>query len=188
MTETRDWASMQEMGIRLLMEKTGEDLATWNGRVAECAFPDPESLEAWLTRQGINGYAQSLLVWEHFGYPDFLLASAHELIEGQYRDRPQLKPVYEALVEAACALGDVVVQARKTYVSLMTPRRTFARIQPKSKGRLVIGLRLEGQAPGGRFEPCRLQDTMPVQVSVSTVDEIDAELRSWLQRAHDENR
>jgi hypothetical protein len=38
----------------------------------------------------MTGYAQSLLVMECFGYPAFFLASADELIEGQYADRPQL--------------------------------------------------------------------------------------------------
>lgn len=52
---------------------------------------DEAGLRAWLTKEGITGYAFTLLVMEQFGYPDFLLASADDLIEDQYADRPQLR-------------------------------------------------------------------------------------------------
>src|SRR5207247_10963839 len=37
-----------------------------------------------LTKQGVIGYAQTLLVMERFGYPDFMTATADELMDGQY--------------------------------------------------------------------------------------------------------
>jgi hypothetical protein len=51
------------------------------------------------------------------------LREAEELIAGQYVDRPQLRPVLDAVLAALPALGPVTVQARKTFVSLSTPRR-----------------------------------------------------------------
>jgi hypothetical protein len=106
-----------------------------------------------------------MLVMERFGYPDFLLASAAELIDGPYRDRPNLRPVFDAVIAAAVALGEVTIQARKTYVSLVSPRRTFARVQPTTKDRLDLGLRLQGQKPGGRLLPSRIHETMQVQIT-----------------------
>ena len=41
------------------------------------------SLRRWLETQGVQGYAQSKLVMERFGYPQFLTASSDELVEGQ---------------------------------------------------------------------------------------------------------
>ena len=41
---------------------------------------------------------------ERFGYPDFFLSSADELIDGQYADRPQLRPIFDALIEAAAIM------------------------------------------------------------------------------------
>jgi hypothetical protein len=79
------------------------------------------------------GYAQSLLVMERFGYPDFMLASADELVQGQYADRPQLRPILDAILSAASGLGSVTIQACKTNIALLTPRRTFARTQPTTK-------------------------------------------------------
>jgi hypothetical protein len=188
MPETRDWQGMRQMYVRLLEEQTGENLATWNDRILQEGLNDEKNLRAWLEQRGVQGYAQALLVMERFGYPDFFLASADDLIHGQYADRPQLRPIFDAIVDAAAGLGDVIIQARKTYVSLVTPRRTFARVQPTTKTRIDLGLRLEGQKPGGRLQPSKIHETMPLQISLTARDEVDAEVLEWLQQAYDQNR
>jgi len=187
MTEIRDWSGMQQMSARLLKERTGQDVETWNQRIKAQGFKDERQLRTWLTKEGVTGYAASLLVMERFGYPDFLLATADELIDGQYADRPQLRPIFEAIIDAAAGLGQVTVQARKTYVSLLSPRRTFARLQPTTKARLDLGLRLERQMPGGRLQKSKIHETMPLQISLTTVDEVDDEVLEWLQKAYDES-
>jgi hypothetical protein len=178
---------MQEMSARLLQERTGEDVATWNRRIAHEQLKDEKSLRAWLTKQGVTGYAQGLLVMERFGYPDFLLASADDLIDGQYADRPQLRPIFEALIDAAAGLGDVTIQTRKTYVSLVTPRRTFARIQSTTKNRVDLALRLAGYKSSGRLQPSKIHETTPLQISLASVDDIDTDVLNWLQKAYDQN-
>ena len=187
MAQARDWKGMKEMSARLFNERTGEDVNTWNQRIRSEGFTNEQQVRTWLTEQGVTGYAQSLLVMERFGYPDFLLASADELIEGQYADRPQLRPIFDALIDATAGLGEVVVQTRKTYVSLVTLRRTFTRIQPTTRKRVDLGLRLEGQQPGGRLQPSKIHETMPLQISLSTLDQVDTEVLSWLQQAYDQN-
>jgi Domain of unknown function (DUF5655) len=187
MAQTRDWQGMKAMSARLLQERTGADVDTWNQRIAQEQFIDEQHLRAWLTAHGVTGYAQSLLVMERFGYPDFLLASADELIQGQYADRPQLRPIFDAIVDAAAGLGAVIIQTRKTYVSLVSPRRTFARVQPTTKHRVDLGLRLAGQQPGGRLQPSKIHETMPLQISLTTRDEVDSAVLDWLQQAYDQN-
>ena len=184
----RDWQGMKDMSARLLVERTGEGLDTWNRRIQKEGLDDEKSLRAWLAQQGVTGYAQSLLVMERFGYPDFMLASAGDLIEGQFADRPQLKPIFEAIIGAAAGLGEVTIQARKTYVSLVSPRRTFARLQPTTKERLDLGLRLEGQKPGGRLQPSRIHETTPLQISFTSLADVDSEALAWLQEAYEQNK
>lgn len=188
MPQTRDWQGMMSMSARLLEERTGENVETWNQRIRQGNFPDELGLRAWLSEQGVTGYAQSLLVMERFGYPDFFLASADELIDGQYADRPNLRPICDAILAAAAGLGEVVIQARKGYVSLMTPRRTFARIQPTTRQRVDLGLRLDGQAPGGRLQPSKIQETMKLQIGLNSPEEVDGEVLAWLEKAYNQNR
>src|SRR5262249_52368497 len=148
---------------------------------------EEKSLRAWLIEQGVTGYAQSLLVKERFGYPDFLLASGEDLIDGQYADRTQLRPLLDAIMAAAAGLGDVIIQARKGYVSLVTPRRTFARVQPTTKNRVDLALRLKAQKPSGRLQQSKLHQNMPLQISLTTSKDVDSEVRDWLQRAYKQN-
>jgi hypothetical protein len=187
MAQTLDWKGMWDKAARLLKERTGEDVDTWNRRIQELSPQDDKSLRAWLAEQGVTGYAQTLLVMERFGYPEFFQASADELVDGQYADRPQLRPIYDAVVAAASGLGEVVVQTRKTYVSLVTPRRTFARVQATTRNRVDLALRLEGQSPGDRLQPSKVHESMPLQISLRTPDEVDAEVLDWLQKAYDQN-
>src|SRR5690349_7657680 len=188
MAQIRDWQSMKDMSARLLRERTGLDVTTWNQRIQAQSLKDEKTLRAWLDQQGVTGYAQNLLVMERFGYPDFMQASAEQLIEGQYADRPQLRPIFEAILGAAAGLEEVSIQARKTYVSLLTPRRTFGRVQPTTKRHVDLALRLEGQKPGGRLHPSRINPSTPLQISLTTPDEVDAEVLDWLQKAYEQNR
>ena len=187
MPETRDWQTMKDMSARLLKERTGEDMAVWRDRISQQSLTDEKSLRRWLARQGVTGYAQSLLVMEKFGYPDYMQASADDLVEGQYADRQALRPIYDAIVTAAAGLGEVAIQTRKTYVSLVTARRTFARIQASTRNRVDLGLRLQGEKPGGRLRPCKIHDTMPVQISFASPEEVDAEALGWLEKAYAQN-
>ncbi len=47
------------------------------------------------------------------------VSDTDELVDGQYADRPQLRPVLDAVLAAASALGPVTVQARKTCVNVL---------------------------------------------------------------------
>jgi hypothetical protein len=174
----------------MLVQRTGEDVAVWNARVAALKPADATQLRAWLTDQGVTGYPQMLLVMERFGYPDYLRASADELRDGQYADRPQLRPIHDALLALLPGLGRVEVQNRKTYVALITPRRTFASIEPRTKSRVDLGLRLSKDQP----EDCRLvlatsmgQSGVTHRIGIPSVDDVDDEVRGWLQRAYDFN-
>jgi hypothetical protein len=124
---------------------------------------------------------------EQFGYPDFLTAEADELIASQYADRPQLRSVLDAVLAALPAVGPATVQARKTFVSLVTPRRTFAVVQAATKSRVDLGLRLDQENPGGRLLPARDLGAATVRIPLTRPEDVDAEVLGWLRRAYREN-
>lgn len=179
--QEHDWAGMIHQSARLLQERTGLGLEAWNERVRDSGMTDEAALESWLTGHGITGYPRTILVMERFGYPDFMLASADDLIEAQYRDRPHLRPILDAVIEAATSVGDVTVQARKGYVCLVTPRRTFSMVRASTKQRVDLGLRLPGVQPVGRLLTgkglphgnVRVALTRPEDVDEGVVDLID---------------
>jgi hypothetical protein len=183
----KSWAQMRDWAAHLLLSRTGQDVATWNHRAAEAGLADEQALRAWLGGQGVTGYAQALLVWERFGYPDFLTTEADELIAGQYADRPQLRPVLDAVLAALPALGPATVQARKTCVSLVTPRRVFAVVQATTKSRVDLGLRLEHEGAGGRLLAARDLGAATVRIPLTRPEDLDGEVLGWLRRAYAEN-
>jgi hypothetical protein len=116
-----------------------------------------------------------------------MTAGADELIEAQYADRPHLRPVLDAVLAALPALGQVTVQARKTLVSLVGPRRTFAVVQATTKKRVDLGLRLDNEQPGGRLLAARDIGAANLRIPLAGPGDIDDEVLGWLQRAYDEN-
>ena len=116
-------------------------------------------------------------------------ADADELINGQYADRPGLRPVLDAVLAAAPALGPVTVQARKTIVSLVSPRRTFAAVQPTTKSRVDLGLRLDDMEPAGRLLAAKNLNSgsMNLRIALTGPGDLDEEAIGWLRRAYDES-
>ena len=171
-----------------LRTTTGDDVATWSERVRATGLDSEAEVRAWLAERGITGYSQMLLVMERFGYPDFLTASADDLIEGQYADRPALRPVFDAVVSAALGLGEMHVQARKGYVPLVGPRRTLAVLQASTRTRVDLGLRLDRE-PGGRLLPARSVGNRDcaVRLALTSVAEVDDEVLALLAEAYRTN-
>jgi hypothetical protein len=183
----KSWEEMRDWAARLLLSRTGADVQAWNRRIAAADLADERALRSWLAEHGVSGYAQALLVWERFGYPDFMTTGADELIDAQYADRPQLRPVLGAVLAALPALGQVTVQARKTLVSLVGPRRTFAVVQATTKNRVDLGLRLDNEKPGGRLLAARDIGAANLRIPLTRPGDIDEEVLGWLRRAYDEN-
>lgn len=189
MVAAQTWAEMRAQMERLLLERSGADVGEWKKRIAARKPGSEEALRTWLIAQDVTGYAQGLLVMETFGYPDFLTASADELIDGQYADRPGLRPILDALLALAATLEHVAVQARKTYITLITPRRQFALIRATTRTRVDLGLRLAEAARGGRLLAARGlgNDVITVRIPLTSVDDIDDEVGRLLEQARSEN-
>ena len=189
MAKTMDWREMREWEIGLLEKATGHGLEHWNARVLDSGIQSEDTLRAWLTEQGVTGYPRMLLVMERFGYPDFLLATSDELVDGQYADRPQLRPICDRLLEVAVGLGEVTIQTRKTYIALVGPRRTFAQIVATTKSRVDLGLRLDGEKPAGRLLDAKNlgNRSCSVRIALTLLEEIDDDVVTQLQRAYDAN-
>ena len=122
-------------------------------------------------------------------YPDYLTAEAGELIEGQYADRPQLRPILDAVLALLPALGPATVQARRTIVSLVCPRRTFAVVRATTKDRVDLGLRLDDAEPGGRLQSAKGigGGGATVRIALRRPEDIDEEVRGLMRRAYEEN-
>lgn len=189
MPEMRTWQSMHDQIHRQLERQTGEGVEAWNQKIKAAAPPDEPALRIWLKERDVTGYPAMLLAWETFGYPAFLTASADELVDAQYADRPHLRPIFDAAAAAISTLDGAELQARKTYVSLLSPRRTFGIIQASTKKRVDLGLRLDDVEPEGRLLVAKSlgSDTITRRIALESVDDLDETALTWIQRAYEVN-
>ncbi len=124
---------------------------------------------------------------------DYLAADGDDdpdaLIEGQYADRPQLRPILDAVLAVLPELGPLTVQGRRTLVTLFTPRRAFAAVRATTKNRVDLGLRLDDTRPGGRLLAAGNVGGggVTVRVALSRPEDVDDEVRDLMRRAYAEN-
>jgi hypothetical protein len=110
-----------------------------------------------------------------------------DLIDGQYADRPELRPVLEAILAVLPDVGETTIQARKTLISLASPKRVFAVVQAATRSRVDLGLRLDGQEPEGRLLAARDLGMANLRLALTKPDDLDAEALALLQRAYRES-
>lgn len=98
--------------------------------------------------------------------------------------------LYGVLLQVA-ELGEVTIQIRKTFVSLVGPRRAFAMVQPTTKTRVDLGLRivLPTDAAPARLQPATSlgRGIITSRIGPSSAAEIDDEVAHWLLRSYEAN-
>lgn len=113
------------------------------------------------------------------GNADAELLEGKEAIAGIFN---KVKSQFEAVE------GDVEFSYKKTYISLRTPKKQFALLQPSTKTRVDVGLNLKGVDPEGAIEAAGSWNSMVThRVKLTEVDQVDSVLSSWIQRAYDAN-
>ena len=186
----KTWHTMLAENKELLERRTGRDTPWWLSAVRSQELASEESTRQWLVKNGVTGFAQNPIIWELFGYPDYFLKDATELLDGQYADRLPLRPIADAVIAlvlgwAETGTAEVTIQLRKTFVSLHTPRRKFAQLTPTSKSAVDIFLRLQEPAEG-LLEAVKTRPEDPFQrkVRLRSVADVDHEVAEILWRSY----
>jgi len=182
------WGDIRLWEIGMLQQATGNGLEPWLARIRDLDPPDEAALREWLSAEGVSGYPRALLVHETFGYPDSTLRAADELLDAQYADRTALRPILDAILLLAEELDDVGIQTRTTHVALTGPSRTFAVVQPTTRHRVDLGLRIDlpGSAPATRLRPAVDAGTdFPARIPLTSPAQVDSEVAAWLKHAYD---
>jgi Domain of unknown function (DUF4287)/Domain of unknown function (DUF5655) len=164
--------------IANLEAKTGRTLADWTEVVRASGLAKHTERVALLkTDHGLgHGYANLIV---HRAADD-----AGDLVASQYAGAKEgLRPVYEAIVEAAQGFGEVEIAPKKAYVSLRRTKQ-FALVQPSTASRLDLGLNLRDIEPEGRLEAAGSFNAMVShRIRLGIAEDVDAEVIEWLRRA-----
>ncbi|NKC01208.1 MAG: DUF4287 domain-containing protein [Pseudomonadales bacterium] len=171
--------------VNNLLEKTGKDLPAWLQVVTTTNVEKHGEIVKFLKSEHsvTHGFA-NLIAHE------FLSAATGEtdLMDAQYAgDKAKLLPVYQLIVQTAESFGkDVIVSPKKANVSLRRSTQ-FALIQPSTKTRVDLGIKLRDFPPEGRLEASGSFNSMVThRVRLSQVSDIDQEVIDWLKQAYDQ--
>ena len=128
-----------------------------------------------------HGYANTIVILskEHSDSPQ-------DLVGKQYQGKENLIPIYKKLIAVVTAFGkDVKVMPKKDSVSIVR-KKQFALIKPATKTRIDLGLKLTGKDLSDRLQNSGPFGTMCThRVQIFTVEEVDAELNTWLSEAYE---
>lgn len=110
-----------------------------------------------------------------------------DLIAEQYKGKENLKPIYDALIKEINSWGeDFEIAPKKANVSLKR-KKQFAVVGPATKTRFEIGLMLKGEEATARLEAEKPNAMCTHKIKISSVDELDAEVYTWLRKSFDKS-
>ena len=172
-----------------MKEKTGKTLEQWMAIAKKTgAAKHGQIVKALKADHGLtHGYANLVahkLLQSDAGSK---AAEGTDLVAAQYKGpKADLKPIYDAVIKAATALGkDVEIAPKKSYVSLRRNKQ-FAIVQPSTRTRVDLGINLKGEPAAGRLENSGSFNAMVShRVRLEKPADVDKEVKAWLRKAWD---
>lgn len=187
---------MMQDWVNSLPEKTGRPLDQWL-RLVKKEGPETESERRdWLKK--VHAFGTNAAWWiaersvgkSDDSDPEVYLRDAVRHVEEMYSGtKSALRPIHDRLIELAQSLGDVRICPCKTIVPIYR-HHVVAQIKPSTTKRIDFGLFLKGAKKrlskrlldtGGLDKGDRITHRIPI----STLDEIDDEVETWLRVAYD---
>lgn len=164
-------------------EKTGKSLEAWKSILKTKSFAKHSEAVNFLKKDhGVtHGFANTIVTLskEENHTPK-------DLVDNQYKGKEELIPIYQKLLTVVKDFGkDVTVTPKKTSVSVIR-KKQFALIKPATKTRIDLGLKIKDKPTTDRLEHSGPFGTMCThRVQLTDVNEIDDELKTWLNEAYE---
>ena len=174
-----------------LAERTGRTLEEWLALVRTSGVDplDQNAVRRWLRDvHGVRQNTQWALADAAARAAGWVRPSVEEYIDGQFTGRKAaLRPVFEAVREAALSLGDdVTIEGRGTIVPFVR-RRQFAAVAAATASRIDLGLRLPQPPDSSRLQPAAAPGSATHKVPLHTEADVDGEVRALLLAAYEQN-
>ncbi len=182
--------AMEESSMAILKERTGRTLEEWVRIVKKSGPATERERIAWLKEA--HGITTNYALWIAKRADGGGSAAAYDpdaMVEAMFAGkRAGLRPIYDHMLAMAFGLGkDVRVSPGKTIVPFYRTH-VFAQVKPATNTRVDIGFALKDMAPSGKlistggFEK---GDRITHRIPVTSLDEIDKEVKKWLKHAYE---
>ena len=126
------------------------------------------------------------------GDPEAYLRAAEQYVDAMFSGgKTALGPIYDALLKLGLRLGkDVKACLCQTMVPLYR-KHVFAQIKPTTRTRIDLGFALGARPAEGRLIDTggyAKKDRITHRIPISSLAEIDDEVKQWLRTAFEEDR
>ncbi len=188
---------MVETWITTLKPKTGKSLPEWITLGTKQGPKHAKALREWFkTEHGLGTNSAWWIADRVLGLDQGeedtgsgYLTKAVQYVDQMYTgDKAGLRPLHDALIELALSVGkDVRICPGATIVPLYR-NHVFAQIKPSTRTRIDFGFALGSQKPTGRLIDTggfAKKDRITHRMEITSLGEIDAEVRKWLRTAYD---
>lgn len=188
--------AMVQTSIANLRTRTGKSLEEWIQVLNDTLPEDEVTRRDWLKQKAGLGTNYAWWVAERSvgkGWEDddpvLYLQKAIEYVDDMFAGpKTALRPIYEALYDLGKALGpDVRVCPCKTMVPFYR-KNVFAQVKPSTRTRIDFGFALKDTPASGRLKDTgglAKGDRITHQIPLTTVEEVDEEVKRFLLAAYE---
>lgn len=180
--------------LRNIQSKTGKTIAQLHAAVSATGLAKTGERRSWLMEQFKLGYGDANAVALFMGkpLPDLgedspapASVAEGDPLEALYTGaKAALRPLHVAVMQAVDAIGPCEVAPKKSYVSLRR-KKQFAMVGPATKDSVEIGFNAKDLKPHARLKALPPGGMCQATTRISSVAEVDATLKGWLQQAYD---
>ena len=187
---------MTQSWVATLREKTGRSLDEWLHFIRESGPETEKERRDWLKNEhklGTNSAwwlaERSMGKGDEEDSPEAYLAQALVYVDEMFAGgKAPLRPLYEQLLALGLSTGpDVKACPGKTIVPLYR-NHVFAQIKPTTRTRIDLGFALKDTPATGRLIDTggfAKKDRITHRIPITSLADLDGEVRRWLKAAHD---
>jgi predicted transport protein len=167
--------------------KTGKSPNDFRVIATEKGLVKHSEIIAWLKADFGLGHGHANAIAAVLKTPEFNKTSPDAKLEKVFTgSKAHWKKVFEALLEKIRVFApEVELAPTDTYIGLLKNKKKFGIVQPSSKDRLDIGIKLKNAVATPRLELSGTWNAMVThRVGITAITELDAELLNWLEQAY----
>ena len=187
---------MTQKWIGELKQKTGRSLEEWMKFLKANGPNDEKERRVWLKEQ--HGLGTNTAWWlaeraegkgTEVSDPNAYLKAAEGYVEKMFSgSKAGLKPLYDALLKLGLSVGKEAKACPCQTIVPLYRNHVFAQIKPTTRTRIDLGFALGDTKATGRLIDTggfARKDRITHRIEITSLADIDAEVKRWLKVAYD---
>jgi len=188
--------AMTQKWIADLKAKTGRTLEEWLTLIKKKGPKDEKERREWLKTEhklGTNSAGWLAERAEGKGTevadPDEYLTAAESYVDNMFSGaKAHLRPIYDALLKLGLGIGKEAKACPCQTIVPLYRNHVFAQIKPTTRTRIDFGFALGDLKGAGRLIETggfAKKDRITHRIEITSLKDIDAEVKQWLKAAYD---